>query len=127
VPYIANYSAAKSYVRCLGEAVHRELSPHGVHVTVLVPGATATAMTTRFGADRTAMGRHMMSADACAADGLAALNANRAVRISGRINRAAIALTPRMARIRMFGSMNRSMADMATTASAPSTSRRWTA
>jgi short-subunit dehydrogenase len=111
VPYIANYSATKSYLLSLGEAVHRELSPRGVHVTVLVPGATATAMTARFGADKTAMGRLMMSADACAAEGLAALAANRAVRISGRMNRIAVALTPRKTRIRMFGAMNRSMAN----------------
>ena len=121
VPYIANYSATKSYVLSLGEAVHRELSPRGVHVTVLVPGATATAMTARFGADKTAMGRLMMSADACAAEGLAALAANRAVRISGRMNRATVALTPRRTRIRMFGAMNRSMADQLTTASSPNT------
>ena len=117
VPYIANYAASKSYVLSLGEAVHRELSPHGVHVTVLVPGATATAMTAKFGADKTAMGRLMMSADACATQGLAALAANRAVHISGRMNRATIALTPRKTRIRMFGAMNKSMAaNQATTA-----------
>ena len=110
VPYIANYSAAKAYVLSLGEAVHRELSQRGVTVTVLVPGATATRMTARFGADKTPMGRLMMSPDACAAEGLAALAANRAVRISGRMNRATVALTPRAARIRMFGAMNRSMA-----------------
>jgi short-subunit dehydrogenase len=94
----------------LGEAVHRELSARGVHVTVLVPGATATPMTARFGADRTAMGRLMMSADACAADGLTALSSNRAVRVSGRVNRTTIALTPRRIRSRLFGAMNRSMA-----------------
>ena len=121
VPYIANYSATKSYVLSLGEAVHRELSPRGVHVTVLVPGATATAMTARFGADRTPMGRLMMSADACAAEGLAALSANRAVRISGRINRATTSFTPRRTRSRMFGAMNRSMADRVTAPSVPST------
>ena len=122
VPYIANYSATKSYILSLGEAVHRELAPRGVHVTVLVPGATATAMTARFGAEKTPMGRLMMSADACAADGLAALAANRAVRISGRMNRATVALTPRRTRIRMFGAMNKSMADQVTTASSPNTS-----
>jgi short-subunit dehydrogenase len=121
VPYIANYAATKSYTLSLGEAVHRELSPHGVHLTVLVPGATATAMTARFGADKTAMGRLMMPADTCAAQGLAALVANRAVHISGRINRATIALTPRRARIRMFGAMNKSMAEQVTTSSDPGT------
>jgi short-subunit dehydrogenase len=118
VPYIANYSATKSYVLSLAEAVHHELTPHGVHVTVLVPGATATAMTARFGADKTPMGRLMMSADACATEGLAALAANRAVRISGRMNRATVALTPRRIRIRMFGAMNKSMADRATAGTA---------
>jgi uncharacterized protein len=121
VPYIANYSATKSYVLSLGEAVHRELSPRGVNVAVLVPGATATAMTARFGADKTPVGRLMMSADACASEGIAALAANRAVRISGRMNRVTIALTPRRTRIRMFGAMNRSMADRVTAASRPNT------
>jgi short-subunit dehydrogenase len=110
VPWIANYSATKAYVLALGEALHRELSPHGVTVTVLVPGATATPMTARFGADRTAMGRLMMPAWDCAAEGLAALSARRATRISGRMNRVMVALTPRATRVRMFGGMNRSMA-----------------
>ena len=111
VPYIANYSATKAYTLSLGEAIHRELAQHGVNVTVLVPGATATPMTSRFGADKTPLGRLMMSAEACAADGLAALAANRAIRISGRMNRLTVALTPRATRTRMFGAMNRSMAN----------------
>jgi short-subunit dehydrogenase len=110
VPYIASYSAAKAYLLTLGEALHHELSPHGVAVTVLTPGATATPMMTRFGADRTAMGRMMMPAEACAAEGLTALGGRRPTRISGRMNRLTVALTPRWARIRMFGAMNRSMA-----------------
>jgi len=110
VPYIANYSATKSYILGLGEAVHRELNAYGVHVTVLVPGATATPMTARFGADQTAMGKLMMPAATCAADGLRALVANRPVRISGRMNRVTVALTPRAMRTRAFGAMNRSMA-----------------
>jgi short-subunit dehydrogenase len=110
VPYIANYSAAKAYVLSLGEALHGELSARGVTVTVLTPGATATDMTKRFGADQTAMGRMMMSPDDCAADGLAALTGKRAVRISGRMNRAMVALVSRPRRVRMFGGMNKSMA-----------------
>jgi short-subunit dehydrogenase len=121
VPYIANYAASKAYVLSLGESVHHELSARGVHVTVLVPGATTTAMTARFGADKTPMGRLMMPADACADQGLAALAANRAVRISGRMNRITVALTPRKTRTRMFGAMNKSMADQITTASDRST------
>lgn len=111
VPYTANYSASKAYLLTLGEAVHRELSPHGVHVTVLIPGATRTPMTARFNVDATPMGRLLMPADACAREGLTALRANRATRISGRMNRTTIALTPRAVRSRMFGAMNKSMAE----------------
>jgi uncharacterized protein len=39
VPYIANYSATKSYLLTLGEALHHELATRGINVTVLVPGA----------------------------------------------------------------------------------------
>jgi len=116
VPYVANYAATKAYVLALGAAVHHELATKGVHVTVLVPGATDTPMLTRFGADRTPMRRMTMSPGACAADGLAALAANRPVRISGRMNRTTVAVLPRTARTRVFGAMNRSMAARATPA-----------
>jgi short-subunit dehydrogenase len=111
VPYTANYSATKAYLLTLGEALHHELSPHGVHVTVLIPGATKTPMTARFDVDKTPMGRLLMHPDACAREGLTALRANRATRISGRMNRTTIRLTPRATRTRMFGAMNKSMAE----------------
>lgn len=110
VPHIANYAATKAYILALGEGVHRELAPHGVHVTVLIPGATDTPMVDRFGAKDTPMGRLLMPAGACARDGLLALRANRAARISGRMNRATVRMTPHALRTRMFGAMNRSMA-----------------
>jgi len=113
VPFIANYAATKSYVLTLGEAVHHELAPKGVTVTVLVPGATDTPMLTRFGADRTAMRRLIMPVEACVNEGLAALAANRSRRISGYLNRATVATVPRSVRTRMFGAMNRSMAEQA--------------
>jgi short-subunit dehydrogenase len=125
VPYIANYSATKSYVLTLGEAVHHELAPKGVNVTVLVPGATDTPMLTRFGADQTPMRRLTMPVQACVSDGLAALAANRPKRISGAMNRATIATVPRAIRTRLFGAMNKSMAEQASrTATAPLPSTR---
>ena len=42
MPNYAAYSAAKSYVLLLGEALHHELKPKGVTCTVLSPGITAT-------------------------------------------------------------------------------------
>jgi short-subunit dehydrogenase len=38
----AAYAASKAYVLNFGEALHDELKPHGVSVTVLAPGASAT-------------------------------------------------------------------------------------
>jgi uncharacterized protein len=43
VPGYAAYAATKAYVLHFGEAVHQELKPHGVTVTALCPGQTATA------------------------------------------------------------------------------------
>ncbi len=42
VPKYAAYSASKHYVRALGVALKHELQPHGVNVTTVSPGATAT-------------------------------------------------------------------------------------
>jgi short-subunit dehydrogenase len=41
VPGYAAYAASKAYVLNFGEALHEELKPHGVSVTVLAPGASA--------------------------------------------------------------------------------------
>jgi len=113
VPFVANYAATKSYVLTLGAAVHHELAAKGVSVTVLVPGATDTPMLARFGADQTPMRRMIMPVAACVSDGLAALAANRPVRITGRMNRTTVAMLPRTTRTRIFGAMNRSMAQRA--------------
>jgi len=110
VPYSANYAASKSYVFTLGQALHHELAAAGVHVTVLLPGATATPMLGRFGADKTAMGRLAMPVDACVADALKALRANRAVRVSGFMNRLLLVTTPRSARTRLMGALSKTMA-----------------
>ena len=42
VENFAVYSAAKAYVLRLGEALHRELKPHGITVTALCPGMSNT-------------------------------------------------------------------------------------
>jgi short-subunit dehydrogenase len=43
VPGYAAYAASKGYVLLFGEALHAELKPHGVNVTVLSPGPASTA------------------------------------------------------------------------------------
>jgi short-subunit dehydrogenase len=42
LPYSAGYSAAKAYVLTFSEALHHELSRHGVTVTALAPGPVTT-------------------------------------------------------------------------------------
>jgi short-subunit dehydrogenase len=42
VPYIATYAATKSFDLYFAEALAEEVRPHGIHVTALCPGATAT-------------------------------------------------------------------------------------
>jgi len=41
-PGLANYAATKSFVTSFSEALHEEVRRHGVHVTALCPGLTAT-------------------------------------------------------------------------------------
>src|SRR4029453_16117397 len=43
VPGYAVYAATKAYVLLFGEALHQELEPHGVAVTALCPGPSATS------------------------------------------------------------------------------------
>lgn len=43
VPGYATYAATKAYVLLFGEALHQELEPHGVSVTTLCPGLSATS------------------------------------------------------------------------------------
>jgi hypothetical protein len=42
LPFSAGYSAAKAYVLTFSEAIHQELAPRGVTVTVLAPGPVYT-------------------------------------------------------------------------------------
>lgn len=55
VPYSAAYSASKGFVLRLGEALWGELTPEGIDVLTLCPGATATEALTRAGMDASKM------------------------------------------------------------------------
>jgi short-subunit dehydrogenase len=105
VPFSAEYAAAKAYVLTLGEGLHNELQKLGVHVTVLLPGATDTPLLAASGFDLPAILKPM-SPEQCVAEGLAALSANRATHIAGRMNRMLAALMPRRLATRMYGGMS---------------------
>ena len=107
VPYAANLAAAKAYVLSLGQALHVEFQRVGVHVTVLLPGATDTAAVPEFGLDQANLPMRLMPPERVAAEGLAALSANRATHIAGRMNRIVAAITPRSVVSSMFGNLMR--------------------
>ena len=94
VPFMANESGAKSYVQSFGEALHVELSPLGVSVSVLVIGPTQTAIIEKIGFDPATMPMKPMPVEQCVFEGLEALKRNRATHLSGRINRIINALIP---------------------------------
>jgi uncharacterized protein len=83
-PNYAAYGASKAFVLSLGEALHEELKPHGVTVTVLSPGATATEFFEVSGQKSTAMKQaFMMPSRPVAQIGLAAMRCGRASVVSG--------------------------------------------
>ena len=83
-PNYAAYGASKAYVLSLGEALHEELKPHGVTVTVLSPGATATEFFDVSGQKSTPMKEaFMMPSRLVAQIGLAAMQRGRASIVSG--------------------------------------------
>jgi short-subunit dehydrogenase len=105
VPYVANTAGVEAYVLNLGEGLHVELARHGVHVTVLMPGPTLTESMATMGVDPAEMPMKPMSAERCAAEGLRALQANRATHIAGRMNRVVARAMPRSIATRMMGAM----------------------
>jgi uncharacterized protein len=105
IPYMANDSGTKAFVLSLGEALHVEFQRLGLQVTVLLPSPTDTPVLAEFGLDADMMPMKPMSVKQCVDEGLAALNANRATHITGRMFRILVALTPRSVMTRMSGSM----------------------
>ena len=109
IPFSAEYAAAKAYVLTLGEALHIEFQKKGVHVTVLLPGATNTPLLAASGFDPKRLPVRPMSTQQCVAEGLAALSANHATHIAGRLNRILAAAMPRPLAIRMYGSLTQQL------------------
>ena len=87
IPYMANPSATKAYVLAFGEALHFELEKHGVAVTVLAPGLTDTAVIPELFVDPGAIPMKLLSVAQVAAEGIAAIQANKSVCVPGALNR----------------------------------------
>lgn len=61
-PYSTAYSASKALVKSLGEGLWGELTPEGIDVLTLCPGATDTEAMDRLGIDRATL-QNLMSSD----------------------------------------------------------------
>jgi len=86
-PWMAVYYASKAFVLSFSEALHEEVKPHGVRIAALCPGPTRTEFADVAGMGDMAMfDRMATSPDQVVRDGIAALDANAAVKVSGAIN-----------------------------------------
>jgi hypothetical protein len=88
-PGMAVYFATKAFVLSLSEALHEEAKRFGVKVSALCPGPTRTEFGEVAGFKGTKLiGRLSMDAEPVVRAGLEALDANRAVAITGVVNKA---------------------------------------
>src|ERR1700674_401281 len=87
VPCMANDGAAKAYIHSLGEALHYEIKPLGVYVTVLAAGFTNTAVLEKFGLDPKTMPMKPMSVEQCVSEALSGLLKNRSRIVPERLTR----------------------------------------
>jgi hypothetical protein len=93
-PKMAVYFATKAFVLSLSEALHEELKPHGIKVSCLCPGPTRTEFgnVAGFGGN-SLFDRVAMRADDVVRKGLKGLDRNRAVVVTGWLNKLVAAST----------------------------------
>jgi short-subunit dehydrogenase len=93
-PKMAVYFATKAFVLSLTEALHEELKPHGIKVSCLCPGPTRTEFGDVAGFGGNGMfDRVAMNAQEVVEAGLKGLDANRAVVVTGWVNKIGAAST----------------------------------
>jgi short-subunit dehydrogenase len=110
VPSYAAYAATKAYVLALGEALHDELRPHGVVVTTLCPGHTATGFDAAAGATASPLLRLLtMKPRPVAARGIRALLQGKAMVVAGLSNKMAAFSNRLMPRSMQRATMRRIM------------------
>jgi len=87
-PGSATYAATKAFVTSLSEAMHAELEPSGVHVTVLCPGFTRTEFQDRADYDTSKLPDFVwQTVEQVAEAGLRGVAANRTVVVPGVKNK----------------------------------------
>lgn len=103
MPHMANAAAAKGYLHHLGEALHHELAPAGVDVTVLMPGNVDTPLVGRLGLDPADFPLPLMSPEAAVAQAMHALESGAVRLVPGRALRVGLRLLPRTTSVRLNG------------------------
>jgi short-subunit dehydrogenase len=95
-PRRTDYVTAEGRLRpqSFAKALHVELKPLGVHVTVLTPGPIDTPVLAKFGLTPESMPMKPMKVEQCVSEGLKALRGNRSMIIPGQMNRIMNAITP---------------------------------
>lgn len=110
-PWMAVYYATKAFVLSFSEALHEEVRGAGVKVSALCPGPTRTEFADVAGmGDSELFKRFASDSDAVVRDGLAALEANSAVKVSGALNMMmaeSIRFTPRGLARRIAGGLQK--------------------
>lgn len=110
-PGAAAYHASKAYVRSFSEALHEEARPHGVRVTLLAPGVTATEFQPRAGLSTDGLPAPLLAdATSVVRAGLEGFTQGRAVVVPGALNRLAATsagLGPSRVAATVAGAMNR--------------------
>ncbi len=86
-PLMAVYYASKAYVLSFSEALHEEVKQHGIHVSALCPGPTATEFFAAADMGSSLLNKMASNADQVVSDGLHGLKNNRAVVVSGLMNK----------------------------------------
>jgi len=87
-PSMAVYYATKAYVLSLSEALHEEAKPHGVTVTALCPGPTASEFAATADLEKSKLfNRGVMPAADVARIGVDGYEAGRAIVVAGAANR----------------------------------------
>jgi short-subunit dehydrogenase len=105
IPNMAHDAAAKSYALNLGVALHYELAPAGIDVTVMLPGNVDTPIIDALGIDRASLPIRPQPAERAVQETLAALAKHQPMLIPGRMMRLMTRLLPRAVSIRMNGRM----------------------
>jgi uncharacterized protein len=109
-PAYASYAATKAYVLQFGEALHSELKPFGIGVTVLAPGMAATSFADVSGQDISSPLFKMMQMKPrpVVEIGIKAMLARRATVVPGLLNKISVGsnrITPRSLQRGLMGRM----------------------